>query len=181
MARKMTMTAPLMCVRCFSFASVEKFQKRTPETGDPGPLNRDLEMATWWYSSLSLCGSLPTCTCFCGASSRSDETVRQTAYREWDCPQRRRPAGLRGGVAHVLCHCNITSSRWRRATFGLLCATYSDGRVAFSNVTHYATHPQPSSYVAPHILQCVGEVVGRHAETFGRESRSESFLIPFFV
>jgi hypothetical protein len=30
--------------------------------------------------------------------------------------------------------------------------THRDGRVGFSNLIHYATHPQPSSYVAPHIL-----------------------------
>jgi hypothetical protein len=59
--------------------------------------------------------------------------------------------------------------------------TRRDSRVGFSNLIHCATHPQPSSYVAPHILQCVGEVVGRHAETFRGESRSESLLIPFLV
>ena len=59
--------------------------------------------------------------------------------------------------------------------------THRDSRVGFSNLIRYASHPQPSSYVAPHILQCIGEVVGRHAETFRRESRSESLLIPFLV
>src|SRR5262245_39136425 len=59
--------------------------------------------------------------------------------------------------------------------------THRERRVGFSNLIHYAIHPQPSSYVAPHILQCIGEVVGRHAETFRRESRSESLLIPFLV
>jgi hypothetical protein len=71
-------------------------QKKAPRTRGRGHPNGDfLEVATWWYSSLSLCGSLPTCRCFCGASSRDEPGLQTPAHREWDCPQRRRLLAVR--------------------------------------------------------------------------------------